>query len=467
MKKIILIICMFCAFSAIRMQGHPLDSISTRRLLRIAHNCKYGIGTSVDLEKAAYIYKYLARKMHVVGMRELGLMYIKGEGVERNAMSARRLLNEAAACGDKRAMCELGRMYQFGDGVGRNLTVAYACYKEAADRGSAQGCYGAGYLTYKGMGVKQDYAKAVELLEKGSSKNHPGCSFLLGTYYAHGYDTTPDYKKAEMYFNRAVKNGHGWTVDLTKNNVLDSIKVQNANAKTEWKTISSSYRNARRMKAMCRTASRDSIADTWSGKVYTYDWSGTKILKEEELSMYIALHDSMLSVRWMSGDDVRAVFVSDKRTDNRWSRRRITDEEKQLKWVISNMSFEFSPDNTLYARISTAKTSTREKRKPMVAMMHRDFAATGIEVVSWTDVPKIVPMPVTDDRFTVNITAHKQGTVHISIYSISGAKVADCGSHDLSEGANSITVNAALAKGQYILSIDGEGMHESVNIIHL
>ena len=123
------------------------------------------------------------------------------------------------------------------------------------------------------------------------------------------------------------------------------------------------------MKAMRRTASRDSIAGTWSGKVYTYDWSGTKILKEEELSMYIALHDSMLSVRWMSGDDVRAVFVSDKRTDNRWSRRCITDEEKQLKWVISNMSFEFSPDNTLYARISTAKTSTREKRKPMVAMM--------------------------------------------------------------------------------------------------
>ena len=458
---------MFCAFAAVRMQGHPLDSISTKRLLRIAHNCKYGINTSVDLENAAYIYKYLARKKHIVGMRELGLMYIKGEGVKRSVMSARRLLNEAAACGDKRAMCELGRMYQFGDGVGRNLTIAYACYKEAADRGSAQGCYGAGYLTYKGMGVRQDYAKAVELLEKGSGKNHPGCSFLLGTYYAHGYDTVPDYKKAEKYFERAVKNGHGWTVDLTKNNVLDSIKAQNASGKTEWKRISSSYRSARRMKAMCKTARRDSIAGTWSGKIYTYDWSGKQILKEEDLSMYISLDDSLLSVRWMSGDDVRAVFVSDRRVGNSWSRRRITDEEKLLKWVISNMSFEFSPDNTMYTRISTAKTSTREKRKPMVAIMKRDFATTSIDNVLSVDAPKVTPMPITDDRFTVNITARKQCMVKMSIYSVSGARLADCGSHHLSEGANNITVNVPLAKGQYILSIDGEGMHESVNIIHL
>lgn len=65
-----------------------LDSVDSRTLLRQAHKYKYGINTDVSLRKAAAIYMHLARKGHIDGMRELGRMYLKGQGVPRNSRYA-------------------------------------------------------------------------------------------------------------------------------------------------------------------------------------------------------------------------------------------------------------------------------------------------------------------------------------------------------------------------------------------
>ena len=38
---------------------------------------------------------------------------------------------------------------------------------------------------------------------------------MLANYYAYGFGRIPDYSKAKKFLNRAVQNGHGWTVDMT------------------------------------------------------------------------------------------------------------------------------------------------------------------------------------------------------------------------------------------------------------
>lgn len=38
---------------------------------------------------------------------------------------------------------------------------------------------------------------------------------MLANYYAYGFGGTPDYSKAKEFLNKAVQNGHGWTVDIT------------------------------------------------------------------------------------------------------------------------------------------------------------------------------------------------------------------------------------------------------------
>ena len=197
-----------------------LDSISPSKLLRYAKRVRYGINTDVNLERAAKIYSYLAKKGNADAQRELGCMFLNGEGVSKNYKVAHSLLKKACLSNDTKAMCAMAYVYQYGLGTKTNKSLAFKLYLRAARMGNAIGCYGAGNMLYKGQGVKQNYQKAEEILLKGSEKGNAKCDFLLANYYAYGFGGTPDYSKAKEFLNKAVQNGHGWTVDMTLFNKL-------------------------------------------------------------------------------------------------------------------------------------------------------------------------------------------------------------------------------------------------------
>lgn len=60
-----------------------IDSASEVKLLRLAKKYRYGINTDVCMRKAISIYKALANKGNVVGMRELGYIYLNGDSVKK------------------------------------------------------------------------------------------------------------------------------------------------------------------------------------------------------------------------------------------------------------------------------------------------------------------------------------------------------------------------------------------------
>lgn len=223
-------------------------------------------------------------------------------------------------------------MYQHGNGLKQNYTKAANLYKDADSLGNAQGSYGAGYLLYKGMGVKQDYAEAEKYLLKGSAKGHAGCDFLLGTYYAYGFGGEPDYNKAEKYYNKAVKNGHGWTVDMTKLNRLDSIKKLNSVTHKNWENTKKSYLKAHKLKSINSAIIPNG---KWTGKIYTYDWSETRILKEENTMFDIIQEDSALSLKWSKNDSILTVSVLDEKNEDYWLKSHITKEEQAYGMIIS------------------------------------------------------------------------------------------------------------------------------------
>src|SRR5262249_200141 len=64
--------------------------------------------------------------------------------------------------GDTNAMRNLGYLYVEGQGVARDYLKAREWYKKAADKGNADGMNGLGTLYHEGLGVPQDYAKARE-----------------------------------------------------------------------------------------------------------------------------------------------------------------------------------------------------------------------------------------------------------------------------------------------------------------
>lgn len=443
-----------------------LDSVDSRTLLRQAHKYKYGINTDVSLRKAAAIYMHLARKGHIDGMRELGRMYLKGQGVPRNSRYAARLLKRAAQCGDTKAMCLLAEMYQHAMGVKQNYGEAFRLYSYAASKGSGRGCYGAGYMKYKGLGVKQDYAAAENLLKKGSERGDASCDFLLGSYYMNGYGGVPDYIKAEAYFSRAAKGGHGWTVDITKHGVLDSLK------KARSLRVRALSAAARRMTcaeadSMLRFVQADSLEGSWSGTLYTCDWSGRKILEEQDFRLEIERLDTLISAEWTLGNSVKSgIFMPDERRGAWWCKGVFTDEDKEHGSALTSMAFGMGDINTLTVRPWTINTKTKERRKPMFAVLRRDNPVVD-KSVSPFRIESVSPVPVTDGSFTVNLSSDIEGLVSISLYSVTGVKVADCGTVSVTEGKNPIPVRAALAKGQYVLRITGMDGNSAVSVVYL
>ena len=89
MRKIILFMLLAMSCMSASAQSSKLDSVKTGELMKLAAVYKYGINHSVNAEKAAKIYAYLAVKRgDVRAMYQLGKMLMTGDGVERNYKAA-------------------------------------------------------------------------------------------------------------------------------------------------------------------------------------------------------------------------------------------------------------------------------------------------------------------------------------------------------------------------------------------
>lgn len=108
---------------------------------------------------------------------------------------------------------------------------------------------------------------------------------LLGSHFASGYDGTPDYEKAAKYFELASKAGHGWTIDITKLGVLDSLKSRFSRSADHWTDVKNRLISASKMRNIENNTDLQSLEGSWTRRVYTYDWSKTRILEQKNVSI--------------------------------------------------------------------------------------------------------------------------------------------------------------------------------------
>lgn len=446
-----------------------LDQYDSKTLLKAAKAYQYGINHDVDKKRAVKIYMYLARRYDNKGMVELGKLYMKGDGVERNRKSAFKLFEKAAEQNDAEAMCRLGDMYRKGDGIKQNYGMAYALYRKASRRSYASGDYGAGYMLYKGLGVDQDYDEAEKYLLQGSERGNAACDFLLGSYYAHGFKGAPDYEKAKLYYTKAAKRGHGWAVDVAKMSLLDSLKAKSSKASEAWTKMETVFTSLKERIATrsIQEFSPDTIDGTWYCTLFTYDWSGKKILKEEHFTMDLVRQDSCLNVSLKKGDSIVSESCLDKMScENTWRKSFLTkSDRKKQKWLITKISFDKGDGNSLYARMGSLNTENKEKGKPTLAVLKRVTTAErqGTSLV----IRSVLPTPLIGKKIVLNIYSGKISSAQISIYNFAGGKMADCGTYSLVKGINRISFEKTLGKGQYIIVVDDGSEKASKTIFHL
>ena len=106
------------------------------------------------------------------------------------------------------AQSNLGLMYVKGQGVTRDYAEAVKWYRKAAEQGLAEAQYNLGQMYYKGQGVTRDYAEAVKWFRKAAEQGLAAAQYNLGVMYRKGEGVTRDYEKAYIWFARAAAQGH-------------------------------------------------------------------------------------------------------------------------------------------------------------------------------------------------------------------------------------------------------------------
>lgn len=139
-----------------------------------------------------------------VSCDDLGMRYLKGDGVAKNARKSAELFQRACDGGDAVGCFDLGESYRIGEGVKSDKNAAAAQYQRACDGKHATACAELALIYLSDNKQGAGMAKAAIYADRGCKANRQlGCA-LLGIVYAQGTADYPkDLSQAERYLNGA------------------------------------------------------------------------------------------------------------------------------------------------------------------------------------------------------------------------------------------------------------------------
>ncbi len=220
------------AFLTAQRFGYVSDSHGYKTL---GYFYQKGVGTPVDLEKAAYFYEksyelgdtssgynialihvknreyskalsYLAKGIennHAPSMRLLASLYLNGDGLLHDKNIAISLLEKAVELGDIKSIAQLGKIYF----VDKEYSKAFELFKKGAELDDIDSIYHVGLFYAKGLGVRQDFASAFRYYEIGAKQLEPRCLYNLSLYYRDGIAVPKNEELANKLEEQAIKQG--------------------------------------------------------------------------------------------------------------------------------------------------------------------------------------------------------------------------------------------------------------------
>ena len=167
---------------------------STLSLLAQADDFSDGVALyeRQDFPAAAAAFKKAAGQGKADAQFNLGLMYLKGEGVAQDYVEAKALFEKAAEQNNVRAQVNLARMYAKAKGVAPSYGMAVYWFNKAAALGYADAQYSLGVLYVSGIGVSRDYDKAHDLFSKAAQQKNASAQYQLGLMYFKGKGVVVD-----------------------------------------------------------------------------------------------------------------------------------------------------------------------------------------------------------------------------------------------------------------------------------
>ncbi len=116
--------------------------------------------------------------------------------------------NELATEGNVKAMYDVGKLYERGRGVNKDISKAAEWFQKAAIEGNTSAQARLGILYFEGRGVKQNYNKALKLLNSAAQANVPSALYQLANMYELGTGVKQNLKKSIFWYQKADKYGY-------------------------------------------------------------------------------------------------------------------------------------------------------------------------------------------------------------------------------------------------------------------
>jgi TPR repeat protein len=137
----------------------------------------------------------------------LGLAYLDGRVVEKNAATSLVWISKAAEQGHPMAQNSLGIAYRDGRGTQQNHAEALRWMHKAADQNYSQAYCNLGLAYYNGQGVPENPAEAVNWFRKAVEHDNACGQTMLGVAYAQGRGVAKDSKQAIELYRNAAEQG--------------------------------------------------------------------------------------------------------------------------------------------------------------------------------------------------------------------------------------------------------------------
>ena len=147
----------------------------------------------------------------------LVLLLVSGVAWAQTAADIAALRVKANA-GDADAQYNLGLMYLKGQGVPQDYAQAVTWWRQAAEQGDAAAQSDLGVMYATGQGVPQDDAQAVAWTRKAADQGHALAQLNLGVMYANGKGAPKVAVLAYMWFNLSAARGTGETQKTAASN---------------------------------------------------------------------------------------------------------------------------------------------------------------------------------------------------------------------------------------------------------
>lgn len=144
-----------------------------------------------NYEQALRLWLPLAEKENDKAQYNIGILYMKGLGVEKNEKTAFIWFKRASSNGNTDAMYNLGMMYNQGRVIYRSPKDAFQWWKKAAELGNAAAQFNLGVVYVYGRSVGQDTSEALKWWKKAAQQGNKDAKEALHRVYSEGLFDVP------------------------------------------------------------------------------------------------------------------------------------------------------------------------------------------------------------------------------------------------------------------------------------